>query len=158
VCLCYSHAAGELIRLSVRLSLHFGLAVNLRVDLPVIVGCLKLIRLSERLSYMFRRLSCRLSGSLSWPLAQLEGSDANKHTRKARYFHAAYELICLSVHLSLHFGSAVDSPVVCCLKLIRLSERLSYMSRRLSWPFAQQGGSDADKHTPRPGSPTLLMN
>jgi len=143
-----------LIRLSARLSLHFGLAVNLRVDLPVIVGCLKLIRLSERLSYMFRRLS----GSLSWPLAQLKGSDANKHTRKARYFHAAYELICLSVHLSLHFGSAVDSPVVCCLKLIRLSERLSYMSRRLSWPFAQQGGSDADKHTPRPGAPTLLMN
>jgi len=108
VSLCNSQAASELIRLSARLSLHFGLAVNLRVDLPVIVGCLKLIR--------------------------------------------------LSVHLSLHFGSAVDSPVVCCLKLIRLSERLSYMSRRRSWPFAQQRGSDADKHTPRPGSPTLLMN
>jgi len=83
VSLCNSQAASELIRLSARLSLHFGLAVNLRVDLPVMVGC---------------------------------------------------------------------------LKLIRLSERLSYMSRRLSWPFAQQGGSDADKHTPRPGAPTLLMN
>jgi hypothetical protein len=31
VCLCYSQAAGELIRLSARLSLHFGLPVNVRV-------------------------------------------------------------------------------------------------------------------------------
>jgi hypothetical protein len=69
-----------MICLSVRLSLHFGLPV----DSPVIVGCLKLFRLSERLSHMFRRLS--------WLFAQLGGSDANKHTRKAGYFHAAGEL------------------------------------------------------------------
>jgi len=80
VSLCYSHADGELIRLLARLSLHFGLTVNLRVDLPVMVGCLKLIHLSERLSYMFRRLSCRLSGSLSLSLAQPGESDADKHT------------------------------------------------------------------------------
>jgi len=80
VSLCNSQAAGELIRLSARLSLHFGLAVNLRVDLPVIVGCWKLIRLSERLSHISRRLWCRLSGSLSLSLAQPGGSDADKHT------------------------------------------------------------------------------
>ena len=80
VSFCHSHTVDELIRLSARLSLHFGLAVNLRVDLPVMVGCLKLIRLSERLSHMSRRLSCRLSGSLSWSLAQPGGSNADKHT------------------------------------------------------------------------------
>jgi hypothetical protein len=114
VSFCHSRAVGELICLSVRLSLHFGLPV----DSPVIVGCLKLFRLSERLSHMFRRLS--------WLFAQLGGSDANKHTRKAGYFHAAGELIRLSAHLSLHFGFPVDSPVIVgCLKLTRLSTRLS---------------------------------
>jgi hypothetical protein len=115
VSFCHSHAAGELIRLSVHLSLHFGSPV----DLPV-VDCLNLIHLSAR-------LSCRLS----WPFTQLGGSDANKHTRKAGHFHAAGELIRLSVHLSLHFGSPVDLPVVDCLDLIHLSARLSHKFCRL---------------------------
>ena len=46
---CHSRAAGELIRLSARLSLYFGSPVDLRV----VVGCLKLIRLSARLSLHF---------------------------------------------------------------------------------------------------------
>ena len=115
--LCHSRATGELIRLSARLSLDFGVTVGLRVDLPVIVGCLKLIHLSERLSNLSRRLSCRLL----WSSAQSGGSDANKHARKAGYFHAAGELIRLSARVSWHFGSSVDSPVVGCLKLIHLS-------------------------------------
>ncbi len=45
-----SHAAIELTRLSLRLSLCFGFAVGSPVGLPVILGCLKLIRLSMRLS------------------------------------------------------------------------------------------------------------
>jgi hypothetical protein len=53
VSLLYSYAAGELIRLSGRLSMAFGLGV----DLPVIVGCLKLIRLLTGLSRMFLRQS-----------------------------------------------------------------------------------------------------
>jgi hypothetical protein len=111
------------------LSLNFGSPVGSRVDLPVMVGCLKLIHLSERLSYMFRRLSCRLSGSLSWPLAQLEGSDANNHTRKAGYFHAAYELICLSVHLSLHFDSPVAPPVESQLAPCRYGDHAKHQFR-----------------------------
>ncbi len=112
------HAAGELIRLSVHMSLRFVSPV----DSPV-VDCLKLFRLSERLSHIFRRLSIRLS----LPFTQLGGSNATKHTRKAEGFHAAGELIRLSVHLSLHIGLTVDSPFVDCLKLIRLSARLSCM-------------------------------
>jgi len=62
---------------------------------------------------------------------------------------AAVELIRLTVHLSLRFGSPVDSPVVAgCWKLIRLSARLSC---RLSSPFTQLGGSDAHKHTRKAG-------
>ena len=74
---------------------------------------------------------CRLSIRLSWPFTQLGGSDATKHTRKAKGFHAAGELIRLSAHLSLHFAFPVDSPVVDCLKLFRLSARLSRMLLRL---------------------------
>ena len=96
VSFCHSHAVGEMICLSARLSLHFGSPV----DSPVVAGCWKLIRLSAR-------LSCRLS----WPFTQLGCSAANKHTRKAGHFHAAVELIRLSERLSLHFGSPVDSPV-----------------------------------------------
>jgi hypothetical protein len=146
VSFCHSRVAGELICLSVHLSLHFGSPVDTAVDSPVVVGCWKLIRLSVRLSRVSRRLSYRLS----WSFPQLGGSDANKHTRKVGHFHAAGELIRLSVHLSLRFGSPVDLPVVDCLKLFRLSERLSHMFRRLSfclsWPFTQLGGSDANKH------------
>ena len=98
---------------------------------------------------------CRLSIRLSWPFTQLGGSDATKHTRKAKGFHAAGELIRLSAHLSLHFAFPVDSPVVDCLKLFRLSARLSHMFRRqsccLSWPFTQLGGSDANNHMPKAG-------
>ena len=136
---CHSRAAGKLIRLSVHLSLRFGPPVDLPVDSPVIAGCWKLIRLSAR-------LSC----CLSWPFTQPGGAKADKHTRKAGQFHATVELICLSVHLSLHFGSPVDSSVVVGLKLIHLSERLSHMCRRLSYrlslPFTQLGGSEAGKH------------
>ena len=57
VSFCLSCAAGELIRLSTRLSLHFGSPV----DSPVVVGCFKLVRLSERLSHWLRRLSYPLS-------------------------------------------------------------------------------------------------
>jgi hypothetical protein len=57
VSFCHSHAVGELIRLSARLSLYFGPTVDLRV----VVGCLKLIRLSARLSRMLPRLSHHLS-------------------------------------------------------------------------------------------------
>jgi hypothetical protein len=39
-------------------SVEFGLIVGLRVDLPVIVDCLKLIRLLTGLSRMLWRLSC----------------------------------------------------------------------------------------------------
>jgi hypothetical protein len=74
---CHYLDAGELIRLSTRLSLNFGSPVDSRV----VVGCLKLVRLSERLSHISRRLS--------WPFAQLEGPDANKYTCKTGYFHAA---------------------------------------------------------------------
>jgi hypothetical protein len=49
----HSRAAGELIRLSVHLSLHFGSPVDTAVDSPVVVGCWKLIRLSARLSLHF---------------------------------------------------------------------------------------------------------
>ena len=77
VSFCLSYAAGELIRLSTRLWLNFGSPVDSRV----VVGCLKLVRLSERLSHISRRLS--------WPFAQLEGPDANKYTCKTGYFHAA---------------------------------------------------------------------
>ena len=100
---CHSRVAGELICLSVHLSLHFGSTVDTAVDSPVVAGSWKLIRLSTRLSHMSRRLSYRLS----WPFTQLGGSDANKHTRKAGHFHAAGELIRLSARLSLHFGSPV---------------------------------------------------
>ena len=146
---CLSRAAVELIFLSVHLSLHFGSPVDTAVDSPVVVGCWKLIRLSVRLSRASRRLSYRLS----WPFTQLGGSDANKHTRKVGHFHAAGELIRLSVHLSLRFGSPVDLPVVSpvvagCWKLIRLSVRLSC---RLSWPFTQLGCSAANKHTRKAG-------
>jgi hypothetical protein len=96
-------------------------------------------------------MSRRLSIRLSWPFTQLGGSDATKHTRKAKGFHAAGELIRLSARLSLHFGFPVDSPVVDCLKLFRLSERLSHMFRRLSWPFTQLGGSAANKHRRKAG-------
>jgi hypothetical protein len=116
------HAAGDLICLSAHLSLHFGSTVDTAVDSSV-VDCLKLFSLSERLSHMFHRLSC----CLSWLFARLGGSDPNKHTRKAGYFHAAGELFRLSARLSLHFGLPVDTPVVDCLKLIHLSARLSCM-------------------------------
>jgi hypothetical protein len=48
VSLCYSRAAGELIQLSARVSLNFGLPV----DSCVVIGGVKLIRLSARLSRM----------------------------------------------------------------------------------------------------------
>ena len=127
VSFCHSRVAGELICLSVHLSLHFGSPVDAAVDSPVVVGCWKLIRLSVRLSVRLSRVSRRLS----WPFPQLGGSDANKHTRKVGHFHAAGELIRLSVHLSLRFGSPVDLPVVDCLNLIHLSARLSRMLCRL---------------------------
>jgi hypothetical protein len=120
-----------LIQLSTRVSLHFGSPVDVPVDSPVVASCWKLIRLSVRLSRVSRRLSYRLSYRLSWPFPQLGGSDANKHTRKVGHFHAAGELIRLSVHLSLRFGSPVDLPVVDCLNLIHLSARLSRMLCRL---------------------------
>jgi hypothetical protein len=101
VSFCHSRVAGELICLSVHLSLHFGSPVDTAVDSPVVVGCWKLIRLSVRLSRVSRRLSYRLS----WPFTQPGGAEADEHTRKAGHFHAAGKLIRLSVHLSLHFGS-----------------------------------------------------
>ncbi len=107
---CHSRAAGELIRLSGHLSLRFGPPV----DLPVIVGCLKLIRLSTRLSHRFCRLSCRLT----WPFTQLGGADANKHTRKAGYFHAAGELIFLSARLSLNIW--FDCRFACRRRLLEI--------------------------------------
>jgi hypothetical protein len=58
---CHSRAAGELIRLSARLSLYFGSTVDLRV----VVGCLKLVRLSTRLSTRLSRMLPRLSHHLS---------------------------------------------------------------------------------------------
>ena len=61
VSFCNSPAAGELMRLSTRLSLHFGSTVDSRV----VVGCLKLVRLSERLSHWLCRLSYHLSYRLS---------------------------------------------------------------------------------------------
>jgi hypothetical protein len=127
VSFCHSHAAGELIYLSVHLSLRFGSPVDLPVDSPVIAGCWKLIRLSAHLSFR-----------LSWPFTQLGRSDANKHTSKAGYFHAAGVLIRLSVHLSLHFGSPVDLPVIVgCMKLVRLSYHLScHDLQDYRWRFA----------------------
>ena len=56
--LCYFRTAGELIWLSGRVSVDFGLIVGLHVDLPVIVDCLKLIRLLTGLSRMLWCLSC----------------------------------------------------------------------------------------------------
>jgi hypothetical protein len=109
------------------MSLAFGFAVGLRV----VIGCLKLIRLSERLSHM----SGLLSYHLSWLIAQLGGSAAAKQTRHVRYSHAPGELIRVSTRLSLYFESPADPRVVVgCLKLIRRSERLSHMSCRLSYP------------------------
>ena len=123
VSFCHSRVAGELICLSVHLSLHFGSTVDTAVDSPVVAGSWKLIRLSTRLSHMSRRLSYRLS----WPFTQLGGSDANKHTRKAGHFHAAGELIRLSAHLSLNSGLPAGSRVAPALtKLVRLSGRLSW--------------------------------
>lgn len=61
VSFCLSYAAGELIRLSTHLSLHFGSTVDSRV----VIGFLKLVRLSERLSHWLCRLSYRLSYRLS---------------------------------------------------------------------------------------------
>jgi hypothetical protein len=68
----------------------------------------------------------------------LGGSAENKHTRKAGHFLAAVELIRLSVRLSLHFASPVDSPVVAgCWKLVRLSYHLScHDLQDYRWQFA----------------------
>jgi hypothetical protein len=67
VSFCHSYAAGGLIRLSTRLSLHFGSTVDSRV----VGDCLELVRLSELLSHRFCRLSYRLPRRLE-PQSQRE--------------------------------------------------------------------------------------
>ena len=71
VSFCHSRAAAELIRLSARLSLYFGSTVDSRV----VVGCLKLVRLSERLSHWLCRLSYHLSYHLSYRLSRHDLQD-----------------------------------------------------------------------------------